>query len=130
MFLTEIVHSNVHSWSGQCNKNLGNAFVIVWRIGDEHTLALNAQQTRLRGGATMEGPQSSSQSIKKAFSNGSNNSNGSNELVEPAVLKRKAAQIDLRRVPGVDILGTYTLDLIYMISYTHVSVPCFPASHS
>lgn len=36
--LAEIVHSRVHSWGGQCNKNLGNAFVIVWRIGDEETL--------------------------------------------------------------------------------------------
>ena len=36
--IAEIVHSNVHSWGGQCNKNLGNAFVIVWRIGDEATL--------------------------------------------------------------------------------------------
>jgi len=30
---------SVHEWSGQCNKNLGNAFVLVWRIGDEHQLA-------------------------------------------------------------------------------------------
>jgi hypothetical protein len=36
--IAEIVHSQVHSWGGQCNKNLGNAFVIVWRIGDEETL--------------------------------------------------------------------------------------------
>jgi hypothetical protein len=36
--LCEIVHSRVHTWGGQCNKNLGNAFVIIWRIGDEATL--------------------------------------------------------------------------------------------
>lgn len=36
--IAEIVHSNVHNWGGQCNKNLGNAFVIVWRIGDEESL--------------------------------------------------------------------------------------------
>jgi hypothetical protein len=40
--IAEIVHKNAHDWSGQCNKNLGNAFVIVWRIGDEHQL--NAQR--------------------------------------------------------------------------------------
>ena len=36
--IAEIVHSRVHDWGGQCNKNLGNAFVIIWRIGDEITL--------------------------------------------------------------------------------------------
>jgi hypothetical protein len=36
--IAEIVHSQVHNWGGQCNKNLGNAFVLVWRIGDEKTL--------------------------------------------------------------------------------------------
>ena len=36
--IAEIVHSRVHGWGGQCNKNLGNAFVIIWRIGDEQTL--------------------------------------------------------------------------------------------
>ena len=36
--IAEIVHSNVHSWRGACNKNLGNAFVLLWRIGDEEEL--------------------------------------------------------------------------------------------
>jgi hypothetical protein len=36
--VAEIVHTSVHYWGGQCNKNLGNAFVIIWRIGDEDTL--------------------------------------------------------------------------------------------
>ena len=36
--IAEIVHSNIHNWRGQCNKNLGNAFIVVWRIGDQSTL--------------------------------------------------------------------------------------------
>eukprot|EP01035_Chromulina_nebulosa_P017948 gene17948-23574_t len=36
--VADIVHSFTHTWGGQCNKNLGNAFLIVWRIGDEETL--------------------------------------------------------------------------------------------
>ena len=36
--IAEIVHSNVHFWRGACNKNLGNAFVLLWRIGDEEEL--------------------------------------------------------------------------------------------
>jgi hypothetical protein len=45
--IAEIVHSNVHAWGGQCNKNLGNAFVIVWRIGDEKTLIESNQHSIL-----------------------------------------------------------------------------------
>jgi hypothetical protein len=91
----------VHTWSGQCNKNLGNAFVIVWRIGDEYTLAAGQQQHRLRGGSN-DAPlgANSSGSIKRGASN---NSNGSNDA--PEALKKRAATVDLRRVPGVDILG-------------------------
>ena len=38
--VAEIVHSNAQHWGGgQCNKNLGNAFVIIWRLGDETSLA-------------------------------------------------------------------------------------------
>jgi hypothetical protein len=91
----------VHTWSGQCNKNLGNAFVIVWRIGDEHTLAASQQQHRLRGGSN-DAPlgANSSGSIKRGASN---NSNGSND--PPEAQKKRAVTVDLRRVPGVDILG-------------------------
>ena len=39
--IAEIVHTNVHSWRGQCNKNLGNAFIVVWRIGDEESLLVS-----------------------------------------------------------------------------------------
>ena len=46
---------SVHTWSGQCNKNLGNAFVIVWRIGDEHQLAEGQRGTRIRGGPSSLG---------------------------------------------------------------------------
>ena len=98
-----IWYISVHSWSGQCNKNLGNAFVIVWRIGDEHTLAANAQQSRLRG-AGAEVNASMSQGSMKSGSIKKGSSNGSNEMGDEQN-KRKAASIDLRRVPGVDILG-------------------------
>lgn len=118
------VHGSVHGWSGQCNKNLGNAFVIVWRIGDEHTLAASQAQRRLRGGGggpgagsgsnvdNMQSSVVSSKSIKKQGS-GSNNSGGSNDLPEMEAggkMGRKVA-IDLRRVPGVDILGELSVEL-------------------
>ena len=43
--IASIVHESVVHWDGQCNKNLGNAFVILWRISDENTL-LNIMKVR------------------------------------------------------------------------------------
>lgn len=37
--VARIVHDEVTRWGGTCNKNLGNAFLMVWRIGDENTLS-------------------------------------------------------------------------------------------
>jgi hypothetical protein len=32
--IASIVHDAVHDWGGgKCNKNLGNGFIIVWKIG-------------------------------------------------------------------------------------------------
>ena len=36
--VARIVHDEVTRWGGLCNKNLGNAFLMVWRIGDESAL--------------------------------------------------------------------------------------------
>ena len=36
--VARIVHDEVTRWGGLCNKNLGNAFLMVWRIGDETAL--------------------------------------------------------------------------------------------
>ena len=36
--VASIVHEEVTRWEGLCNKNLGNAFLMVWRIGDEEYL--------------------------------------------------------------------------------------------
>jgi class 3 adenylate cyclase len=77
--IAAIVHNYVHDWKGQCNKNLGNAFLVVWRIGDEHTL----------------------QNILSA------NTGGDRQTMVGGVAqkKRKAHAIDLRRVPGVDAMA-------------------------
>ncbi len=124
---------SVHAWSGQCNKNLGNAFVIVWRIGDEHSILASQQNTRLRGnngggmsekkksGTSERKPAASftagSRKIKRMNSNVSMRSNGSDgekdslekEGTSSKKPQRKQAVIDLRRVPGVDILANHAL---------------------
>jgi class 3 adenylate cyclase len=81
--IAEIVHSSVHYWGGQCNKNLGNAFVIIWRIGDEETLH------RLSNIGGIGKVSSSAHSINN-------------------ITKRQHA-VDLKRVPGVDVLADKAL---------------------
>ena len=38
--VARIVHEEVTRWGGLCNKNLGNAFLMVWRVGDENALQI------------------------------------------------------------------------------------------
>ncbi len=85
--IAAIVHNRVHGWLGQSNKNLGNAFLVVWRIGDEKTL-----MQMLTGGSIYE--RQKSMSVKKV-----------------AQKDDVAAQqeVDLRRVAGADMLADRAL---------------------
>lgn len=78
--IASIVHGYVHGWRGQSNKNLGQAFLVVWRIGDESQLADMLQ--------VMGGPSKNNRETK---------------------IKKKNQNIDLRRVPGVDLLADSAL---------------------
>jgi class 3 adenylate cyclase len=123
--IAEIVHSRVHGWHGQCNKNLGNAFVIVWRIGDEMTLKSQIEGIGrssikgrgMRGSFKASSPSSPDRgSMKSNFSakegvaafssdpSADSDQGGDGETRE----KRKIA-IDLKRVPGVDVLADHAL---------------------
>ncbi|KAL7538676.1 hypothetical protein ACHAXR_008731, partial [Thalassiosira sp. AJA248-18] len=98
--VARIVHNEVTRWGGTCNKNLGNAFLMVWRIGDENALA------EYRGvadrGVGRRGSESSIGSIGKK--------NSSLTLENPEHLKpTKRGAIDLRRIPGLDILSDKAL---------------------
>ena len=81
--IAAIVHGCIQSWGGQSNKNLGNAFVLIWRIGDEDTLY----------------EMTSGSKSKKA---GSGSGSGSSS-------KQRAIVVDLRRVPGIDNLADKAL---------------------
>ena len=98
--IAEIVHTSVQYWGGQCNKNLGNAFVIIWRIGDEETIAaMTSSSTLMRG-----------QSDGRLL-----NSSSSRNLGSPSPSKsdlsssKKKGAIDLKRVPGVDVMADKAL---------------------
>jgi class 3 adenylate cyclase len=87
--IARIVHDEVTRWGGTCNKNLGNAFLMVWRIGDEATLA------EYRG-------------VGRRASDRSTGSDGpDHHRVPRKVIKR--GDIDLRRIPGLDILSDKAL---------------------
>jgi class 3 adenylate cyclase len=77
--IAAIVHGKVNSWAGQSNKNLGNAFLVVWRIGDEKTLL-----EQLEGNDMIDKRSPSKKKTK-------------------AVKAKK--EVDLTRVPGVDSLA-------------------------
>ncbi|CAE7537306.1 cya [Symbiodinium microadriaticum] len=82
--IAAVVHSYVHDWKGQSNKNLGQAFLLVWRIGDEQTLM-------------------------DVLSNRRDVNQIPGVSAKASLAKKKAAQIDLRRVPGVDALADMAL---------------------
>jgi hypothetical protein len=137
--IAEIVHSNVHSWGGQCNKNLGNAFVLVWRIGDEGQLLL-ANDTSIMKRQKNTGGMISSRNNRDAGADllsshaasfrptvgalpspggpgassspkAADNKNGNHRVAAEALLTGSSTGVptrpamDLRRVPGVDVIA-------------------------
>ena len=91
--VARIVHDEVVRWGGTCNKNLGNAFLMVWRIGDEDTLA---EYRGLRNSNTANARSARRNSESSTLSD---EGHVTFELNKP--LKRCA--IDLRRIPGEKI---------------------------
>jgi len=82
--VARIVHEQVTRWGGTCNKNLGNAFLMIWRIGDEDELGDTNARKRLL----------------------SQNSNSSKGDVDPGPVNQ---EIDLRRIPGLDVMSDKAL---------------------
>eukprot|EP00957_Ditylum_brightwellii_P105553 8046821-Ditylum_brightwellii.AAC.1 len=71
--VARIVHEEVTRWGGMCNKNLGNAFLMVWRIGDEASLQNFGGKKRR-----------------------SSNAGGQSSPIRPI----RSLTVDLRRIPG------------------------------
>jgi len=131
--IAEIVHSRVHYWGGQCNKNLGNAFVVIWRIGDEETLknqitgfgkkgSLDKDMAQVVLQAQATNPASPNRLSAKFNSGGSTPTSATAaaatspataasyaSAASPAAPKVKSNVLDLRRVPGVDNLANQAL---------------------
>ena len=94
--IARIVHDEVTRWGGLCNKNLGNAFLMVWPIGEEGEL------TSISG-------------RKRRSSNRSSLTGGGKLPVSPSAGLRSRTNsirnlsVDLRRIPGMDILSDKAL---------------------
>jgi hypothetical protein len=88
--VARIVHGEVSRWGGTCNKNLGNSFLMVWRIGDENAFAdyggFGRRSTERRN---------SGSSTK---SDDSDSARPSNARANPKAVKR--GTVDLSRIPG------------------------------
>lgn len=80
--VARIVHNEVTRWGGLCNKNLGNAFLMVWRIGDENTLQPLSSKKRRK-------------SQRNSFSGTS-----SSLTTRPSNTRSRRLPVDLRRIPG------------------------------
>lgn len=81
--IARIVHSEVTRWGGLCNRNLGNAFFMVWRIGDENALQI------------LSGRKKRSSQINTLLGTPIKNS-----LTSPRSNSMSSLAVDLRRIPG------------------------------
>ena len=122
--IAHIVHESVHYWEGSCNKNLGNAFVIIWRIGDEQTLlaqmakSMSMSSTKLRrrsneseveNDSTPSSPMVRSNSMKRNSTDAAQQAAANARQAQTEKKQNKYQQIDLKRLPGVDQLAAKAL---------------------
>lgn len=100
--VAEIVHRTAEIWAGQSNKNLGNAFLMVWRIGDDRDIFAvthKASVARKRS--------ASASSFREMWEMG----NGMKQNIAPksAPELARSDSVELPRVPGVDALADMAL---------------------
>jgi len=51
----DCTHPTQQLWKGACNKNLGNSFLLIWRIGEEEKLLSVSRSLWSAGGACVCG---------------------------------------------------------------------------
>ncbi|CAM9610380.1 unnamed protein product, partial [Phaeothamnion confervicola] len=123
-----IVHSSTSAWAGQCNKNLGNAFVITWRIGETEEVLRLTEWARIdarrgNGGAASrrrDPPALTSLSSSMALGGGGGHSAsgtaaaaaagaGGSDAAAGRTSAMRHQSVHLLRVPGVDVLADKAL---------------------
>jgi class 3 adenylate cyclase len=110
--IAEIVHSNIHNWRGQCNKNLGNAFIVVWRIGDQSTLlASYSSRASIQRDAPFfmnRSPHSSKNTRGYSRLESFNNAYTTGTGAAVSETKKKK-EVDLSRVPDIERWADHSL---------------------
>ena len=107
LLFVSLFHSH-RRWGGTCNKNLGNAFLMVWRIGDENALAeyrgVGRRSSERSIGTTATGRRNSERSTGSADGD-------LTERPRTAAARQpvKRGAIDLRRIPALDSLSDKAL---------------------
>ena len=116
--IAEIVHSSVHTWAGSSNKNLGNSFVVVWRLGDEATLTAlsssHALSLRRRGSGTIIPPRHTNSSNSLAALSADGGLNGGRSSAHGA-MSEQTSRASAR--------GAHSLSL-HSLSCFVISVEC------
>ena len=128
--VARIVHDEVTRWGGLCNKNLGNAFLMVWRIGDEDELqAVSGRKRRashssngVGGVSAVAGGAGGRPMSPTARSRAGGGSDGAGvtspggpasptaaRLLTSAASNLRGLSVDLRRIPGLDIMSDKAL---------------------
>jgi len=95
--VARIVHDQVTRWGGTCNKNLGNSFLMVWRIGDEEAL-LDYRKVGKTRSSERRNSEKSDDSGDRRISQIKVGTNGGARV-----------EMDLSRIPGLDIVSDKAL---------------------
>lgn len=103
--VARIVHEEVTRWGGLCNKNLGNAFLMVWRIGDQ----LDLQEASGVGRSSAFVPSVFSSSLTSSSSAGVPGGRRKSLLSKGSGVNLRNISVDLRRIPGLDIVADKAL---------------------
>ncbi|GMH54614.1 hypothetical protein TrLO_g9339 [Triparma laevis f. longispina] len=118
-----VVHEEVKRWghlnSGQCNKNLGASFLMVWKIGDqakieeEYAKAASSVFDAVEGGDDVSSP--STVAINPNGMKSPSNMNSSRNLLTPSsplrspILKITPTEIHLPSLPGISSFANRAL---------------------
>ena len=109
--VARIVHNEVTRWGGVCNKNLGNAFLMVWRVGDEDELqAVGGRRRRASHSSSGAGGIGAGRSMSPtASSRGAAAVASPGGPASPVASNVRGLAVDLRRIPGLDIMSDKAL---------------------
>ena len=126
--VARIVHEEVTRWGGSCNKNLGNAFLMIWRIADESDLISKGQGVGSRitsiAKKVGESPDHETESRMRSRSIAANkvlaNVSSSEEMkaaakntlstvVSPSKTGKNTPNVNLKRVPHLDVMSDKAL---------------------